>query len=65
MRALASWSYRHRRIVLGAWLLALVLATAISRSVGTAYSNNFNLPDTESTRALNLLESPRSWSPRS
>ncbi len=57
MRALATWSFRHRRLVLGAWLLALVLATAISRSVGTAYSNNFNLPDTESTRALNLLES--------
>jgi RND superfamily putative drug exporter len=57
VRALATWSFRHRRVVLGAWLLALVLATAISRSVGTAYSNNFNLPDTESTRALNLLES--------
>jgi RND superfamily putative drug exporter len=55
MRALASWSFRHRRLVVGGWLLVLLVVSLISRAVGPAYSNNFSLPDTESTRALDLL----------
>ncbi len=57
MRSLATWSYRHRRIVLGIWLLALVGTNLLSIAAGSAYSNNFNLPNTESTRALALLRS--------
>jgi putative drug exporter of the RND superfamily len=57
MRKLASWSYTHRWIVLAAWLAALVGTTVISKSVGSAYSNSFTLPDAESTRALNLIRS--------
>ena len=55
MRRLARWSFEHRRIVVAAWLLAFVIFFGISRAVGTAYSNNFTLPDTESTQALDLL----------
>ncbi len=55
MRALATWSFRHRRVVVGGWLLVLIALLVISRVVGPAYSNNFTLPDTESTRALDLL----------
>jgi RND superfamily putative drug exporter len=57
VRSLASWSFRHRRIVLGGWILAFVLISALSATIGTAYSNDFTLPDTESARAINLLRS--------
>ncbi len=56
MKALASWCVRHRVIVVVLWLTALVVTTLIGRSIGTAYSNNFSLPNTESTRALSLLQ---------
>ncbi|MGD0085240.1 MAG: MMPL family transporter [Acidimicrobiales bacterium] len=61
MRALATWCVRHRRFVVLAWLGALVAMTAISSSVGSAYSNSFSLPHTPSTEAIQLLEavSPR------
>ena len=55
MRRLARWSFNHRRIVVAAWLAAFVIFFGISRAVGTAYSNNFTLPNTESTQALDLL----------
>ena len=57
MRALATWSFRHRRLVVAGWIVALVAISGISRAVGTAYSNDFSLPDTESTRAIDLLTS--------
>ncbi len=56
MQSLAAWCVRHRRLVLLFWIVALVAMTAVSQSVGTAYSNNFNLPHTESTQALALLQ---------
>ncbi|HUO49546.1 MAG TPA: MMPL family transporter [Acidimicrobiales bacterium] len=54
MRALATWCFRHRRLVLLFWLVALASMTMASKAVGTNFSNSFSLPDTESTRALNL-----------
>ena len=62
MRALATVCFRHRRLVLASWLIALVGVTLLSKAVGTNYTNSFSLPNTESTRALSLLESvsPRS-----
>jgi RND superfamily putative drug exporter len=56
MRRLASWSFRHRRIVVTAWFAAFVVLFGVARSVGTAYSNTFTLPNTESTQALKLLQ---------
>jgi len=55
MKSLATWCVRHRLAVVLLWLAALVGMTLLSQSVGTAYSNNFQLPHTESTQALNLL----------
>jgi RND superfamily putative drug exporter len=55
MKALASWCVRHRVAVLIIWLIALVGVSAIAHSVGSAFSNSFTLPNTESTQALNLL----------
>ena len=56
MKALARWCVRHRVIVVVLWLTALVATILIGRSIGTAYSNNFSLPNTESTRALSTLQ---------
>jgi RND superfamily putative drug exporter len=56
MRSLATWCVRHRRVVAIAWLIALIVATLLSRSIGTAYSNSFSLPHTESTEAISLLQ---------
>ncbi len=56
MRALATWCVRHRRIVALLWVAALVVVTVISQAVGSAYSNNFQLPHTESTQAIALLQ---------
>ena len=56
MRRFASWSFRHRWIVVGTWLAAFVILFGVTKAVGTGYSNNFTLPDTESTQALQLLQ---------
>jgi putative drug exporter of the RND superfamily len=56
MGALARWCFRHRKIVLPAWLIALLLVGGISRSVGSSYTNNFSFPSTDSSRALDLVK---------
>jgi putative drug exporter of the RND superfamily len=56
MRGLATWCVRHRRVVVLIWLVFLIGTIALGRAVGSAYTNNFSLPNTESTRALNLLQ---------
>ena len=56
MKSLATWCVRHRIVVVVIWLIALVGMTLLSQSVGTAYSNSFSLPHTESTQALDLLQ---------
>ena len=56
MRAVAKWCYVHRRIVLAAWVAALVALTAVHISAGSAYNDNFRLPGTQSYNALTLLE---------
>lgn len=57
MARLARWCYQHRVIVVIAWLVVLFTVFGIERAVGSAYSNSFTLPDTESARALDLLSS--------
>jgi putative drug exporter of the RND superfamily len=56
MKSLATWCVRHRIVVVVLWLAALVGMSLLSQSVGTAYSNSFSLPHTESTQALDLLQ---------
>ncbi len=55
MATLARWCYNHRILVVVGWVLALVALTGVERSVGTAYSDSFKLPGTESTKAFALL----------
>jgi RND superfamily putative drug exporter len=56
MRVLAGWCFRHRRVVLAAWIVLLIVVSGLSRVVGSDYSNTFNLPDTPSTEAISLLK---------
>ena len=56
MATLARWCFRHRRIVLPAWLLGLVLVAAISHAVGSSYANNFSFPATDSSRAQDIVK---------
>ena len=56
LRALARFCYRRRRFVVGAWLVALVGVTVLSSAIGTNFTTNFSAPNTESTRAANLLK---------
>jgi RND superfamily putative drug exporter len=53
--SLARWCFRHRIVVVVAWLVVLASAGAMERLWGSAYSNTFTLPGTESSRALDLL----------
>jgi RND superfamily putative drug exporter len=56
MRKLASWCFVHRRVVLAAWVAALVGFSAIHGLAGSAYSDNFNLSGTQSFDAVTLLQ---------
>src|ERR1700730_16668279 len=53
---LARSCYARRRYVLVAWLLALVVVTALSKTAGGKSATNFTLPGTESQRAFDLLK---------
>ena len=57
MRPLAQWCVRHRRVVVVCWLALLIAVSGISRAEGTRFTNNFDLPKTQSTEAIRLLQS--------
>jgi putative drug exporter of the RND superfamily len=56
MPTMARWCFRHRKLVLALWLVALVLFLGADIAAKTAYSSKFQIPNTESTRALNILK---------
>ncbi len=56
MRTLAGWCVNHRRIVVLIWAIVLVVSLGLSKSVGSAYSNSFSFPNTESSDAIKLLQ---------
>ncbi|MFJ2563055.1 MMPL family transporter [Streptomyces sp. NPDC087568] len=56
MAALARWCVRHRLVVVLLWLLAFGGITAASSVTGSAYSNDYEVPGTESGRATQLLK---------
>src|SRR5216117_1390437 len=57
MLKLSRWTIAHRRIVVVAWLVLAVGVLAVSQAVGTRNANNFSLPNTDSQRATDLLQS--------
>ena len=56
MAALARWCFRHRGVVIGLWLAVLVALGGLTAAIGTGYADEFSLPGTDSTRALELLQ---------
>ena len=56
MRTLAGWCVRHRRLVVILWLVVLVASLTLVKSVGTAYTNSFSFPNTQSSDAIKLLQ---------
>ncbi|MFJ4619439.1 MMPL family transporter [Streptomyces sp. NPDC088812] len=55
MAALARWCVRHRLAAVLLWLLTLVGTATAAVVAGSAYSNDYDVPGTESARAGRLL----------
>ncbi len=56
MKSLARFSVRRRWLVLVIWIILIIGVNVAAQAAGTAYSNSFSLPGTDSTHALQLLE---------
>jgi RND superfamily putative drug exporter len=56
MRAVARWCFVHRRIVVLAWILALLVSAGAAKSAGSDFATKFQLGGTPSAHALTLLE---------
>ncbi|MET7360693.1 MMPL family transporter [Streptomyces sp. NPDC005562] len=56
MAALARWCVRRRLVVVLLWLLALGATASAAAVAGSAYSNDYEVPGTESGRAAQLLD---------
>ena len=57
MLNLTRWTIAHRRLVVLAWVVLAVGAIAGSQALGNRVANNFSLPNTDSQRAVDLLQS--------
>ncbi|MBV9444794.1 MAG: MMPL family transporter [Streptosporangiaceae bacterium] len=55
MSAIARWCYRHRFVVIAAWVVVLVGLAGLAQAVKSNYDNSFSLPGTDSTTAQQLL----------
>jgi len=56
MGRVSQWAVRRPWWALLAWVVVVVVISVASAMWGGSYNNNFNLPNTESTTAQNLLE---------
>ncbi len=56
MKAIAAFCYRRRRYIVPGWILLLVGLFALSGTLGGEYRTEFEQPDSESARAIDLLE---------
>jgi RND superfamily putative drug exporter len=55
LERLARWCHRERKVVVVAWLNSLVLVAGCAAAFGGALSSSFEVPASESQRALELL----------
>ena len=53
---IAAWSFSHRRLVVTAWILALILITGVGRVVGSAFNDDESGGSSDSQQALTLLQ---------
>ena len=56
MRRLASWCATHQWLTVIGWIVGLIALVAIHTGAGSAYTDNFKLPHTESFDAVHLLQ---------
>jgi RND superfamily putative drug exporter len=56
MRRFASWTTSHRKTVIIGWIAALFIVGMIAKTAGSAFSEDFSLPASDSKEALDLLE---------
>ena len=56
MEKLARWCFRHRRIVLISWIVLVVFLGGLSSALKPTYKDVFKLPNTESKKAIDLLQ---------
>jgi putative drug exporter of the RND superfamily len=56
MQKLARWSFRHRWVVVGLWLVALAGFRMLDLAVGSDYSHDFEPPHTDSAQVQSWLE---------
>ncbi len=56
LAAIARWCVRHRIVTVLLWLAALSGVTVASAVAGSAYSNDYEVPGTESGRATAVLQ---------
>src|SRR5215470_14211047 len=55
MSAMARWCFRHRLVVVAAWMVVLTGLGVLGHSVKSKYDNSFSLPGTDSAMAQQLL----------
>jgi RND superfamily putative drug exporter len=55
LRRVALWCCRRRRVVVAAWIVALVGISVLSQTIGGGLLKTFSLPGTESQRAFDVL----------
>ncbi|WP_413761289.1 MMPL family transporter [Streptomyces sp. MMBL 11-3] len=53
---MARWCYRHRLVVLFLWVGAVLGLGFAGSAAGTNYADTFTLPNTDSTRAYDLMQ---------
>ena len=56
MGRISQWSVRRPWLAVGTWVGLMAMIVVLGISFGGDYNDNFELPDTESTTAQNLLE---------
>jgi putative drug exporter of the RND superfamily len=56
MRRFATWTTGHRKTVIFGWIAALVVMVAVAGAVGSDFTEEFSLPDSDSKEALDLLD---------
>src|SRR5215471_16612843 len=55
LASLARFSFKHRRMVVGAWLMALVFAVLVGPALAGKTASSGRLPNTDSQRAYDTL----------
>jgi RND superfamily putative drug exporter len=56
LKRMTSWSFRHRRVVVVAWLVVLVSINLVAMTFGGENKQDFLSPGTDSKAALELLD---------